>query len=88
MPLRMILLLILLTSTTAAQPPTGRPAVQYTSTWDSLDRHQSPAWMMDAKFGLFVYPLQPTEEHFNANVKRTRRLGTFPQRAPVARVRP
>lgn len=83
MLLRMILLLILLTSTTRAQPPTERPAVQYTPTWDSLDRHETPQWMMDAKFGLFVYPLQPTEEHFNAYKKRTGRLGKFPGMDPV-----
>lgn len=26
----------------------------YTSTWESLDRHKAPEWYLDAKFGMFV----------------------------------
>jgi alpha-L-fucosidase len=39
-------------------------AEKYEPTWESLDKHQTPKWFMDAKVGLFVYPLHPTLEEF------------------------
>ena len=33
---------------------------KYQPTWESLDRHQTPKWLMDAKVGLFIYPPHPT----------------------------
>ena len=39
---------------------------EYLPQWYSLDQHQTPQWLQDAKVGLFVYPLGPTEEQFNA----------------------
>ncbi len=38
---------------------------RYEPTWESLDRHPTPKWFMDAKIGLFVYPPHPTEEQFH-----------------------
>jgi len=39
---------------------------EYLPQWYSLDQHQTPQWLQDAKVGLFVYPLGTTEEQFNA----------------------
>lgn len=40
--------------------------VHYEPTWESLDQHQTPAWLMDAKFGFFIYPPHPTREEWDA----------------------
>jgi len=42
----------------------ARERTVYEPTWESLDQHQTPAWLMDAKFGLFIYPPDPTREEF------------------------
>jgi alpha-L-fucosidase len=40
--------------------------VVYVPTWESLDLHATPEWLMDAKFGLFIYGIQATEAEWNA----------------------
>ena len=37
----------------------------YEPTWESLDRHATPEWLLDGKFGIFVYGIQVTEEEWN-----------------------
>jgi alpha-L-fucosidase len=44
--------------------------VQYEPTWESLDRHQTPEWLMDAKFGFFIYPPHPTQDEWDEYWKR------------------
>ena len=36
----------------------------YEPTWESLDRHETPEWLMDAKFGLFIYGIQANEQEW------------------------
>ena len=40
--------------------------VHYESTWESLDKHQTPKWLMDAKLGLFIYGPHLTEKEWDA----------------------
>ena len=40
--------------------------VVYEPTWESLDRHKTPEWFMNAKLGLFIYSPAPTKEHYQA----------------------
>jgi len=49
----------------------------YVPQWYSLDQHQTPQWLQDAKVGLFVYPLHPTEEQFNAYKAEHGHLGKY-----------
>ena len=42
------------------------PRVAYEPTWESLDRHATPEWLMDGKLGLFVYGVQATEAEWRA----------------------
>ena len=42
------------------------PPVEYEPTWESLDRHQTPDWFMDAKVGIFIYSLAPTPAEHDA----------------------
>ena len=39
---------------------------EYEPTWESLDRHSTPAWLMDSKFGLMVYGVKCNEEEWRA----------------------
>lgn len=55
-----------------------QPQRKYQPEWYSLDQHQTPQWLMDAKVGLFVYPLHPTEKQFSEyREKTTGRLGRY-----------
>jgi len=36
----------------------------YEATWESLDRHQTPEWFKDAKFGIFMYAPHPSEAYW------------------------
>jgi len=45
----------------------GGQRVQYEPTWESLDQHKTPEWLMDAKLGLFVYGPGFTEEEWAAH---------------------
>ena len=38
--------------------------VHYEPTWESLDQHATPQWLMDAKLGLFVYGVLPTRQQW------------------------
>ena len=55
-----------------ADPATGArpPVALYEPTWESLDRHATPTWLMDAKLGLFIYPPHPTEADWEAHRQR------------------
>ena len=44
----------------------GDQRVQYEPTWESLDKHQTPEWHINAKLGLFVYPPHQTEAEWKA----------------------
>ncbi|HEY7305888.1 MAG TPA: alpha-L-fucosidase [Bryobacteraceae bacterium] len=33
----------------------GGQAVKYDATWDSIDKHTTPEWFQDAKFGIFIH---------------------------------
>jgi len=80
MPRRMmnaLLIVLVLGATASARAQTEPSRIVYRPTWESLDKHETPEWMMDAKVGLFVYPLHPTEEQFGAYKKRTGRLGKY-----------
>ena len=39
--------------------------VHYDPTWDSLDQHQTPTWLMDAKVGVFVYQPPPSSPQWD-----------------------
>ena len=53
------------------------PQPRYLPHWHSLDQHQTPDWLQDAKVGLFVYPLHPTAAQYNDYKQRTGRLGQY-----------
>ena len=36
----------------------------YKPTWESLDKHQTPEWFMDAKLGIFMYAPHPTADYW------------------------
>jgi hypothetical protein len=36
----------------------------YEATWESLDRHRTPEWFKDAKFGIFLYAPHPTASYW------------------------
>ena len=58
----------------------GQPAEkrrEYEPTWESLDCHQTPQWFMDAKVGLFIYPLHPTKEQYEDYKQKFGGLGTY-----------
>ena len=40
--------------------------IVYEPTWASLDRHATPAWLMDAKLGVFIYAPPPTAAQWDA----------------------
>ena len=44
--------------------------VHYEPTWESLDKHPTPKWLMDAKLGIFVYGPCPTKAEWEAHFKR------------------
>ncbi len=54
--------LVMQTETLCAQAE--RQRIQYEPTWESLDRHKTPTWLADAKFGLFVYSPNLTGEEW------------------------
>ena len=43
--------------------------VHYEPTWESLDKHQTPKWLMDAKLGIFIYAPGPTKAEWEAHHK-------------------
>ena len=43
--------------------------VHYEPTWESLDKHQTPKWLMDAKLGIFIYPPPATKAEWEAHHK-------------------
>ena len=47
-----------------------RTRVHYEPTWTSLDQHQTPKWLIDAKFGLFIYTPGPTRDEWETHHKR------------------
>ncbi len=55
-----------------AQAPLTR--MEYESTWESLDQHQTPQWFQDAKLGVFMYGPHPTEAYWK---KHHTRLGNL-----------
>jgi len=61
----------------AREPP---PRVQYEPTLESLDRHATPVWLMDAKFGIFVYGPQPTRDQWREWCERQGRPSPPPGR--------
>lgn len=54
-----------------------QPAAKYLPQWHSLDQHKTPEWLMDAKVGLFVYPLHPTKDQYDKYREETGRLGRY-----------
>lgn len=36
----------------------------YEATWESLDRHRTPEWFKDTKFGIFLYAPHPTASYW------------------------
>ena len=61
--LALAVLMILALAAAAEEPATK---TLYESTWESLDRHQTPEWFMDAKLGILVYSPMPTEAEWDA----------------------
>lgn len=43
--------------------------VHYEPTWESLDQHKTPKWLIDAKFGIFVYTPGPTRAEWETHHK-------------------
>ena len=63
----LVVLFVWCASSASAQSDGKR--VQYEPTWESLDKHSTPEWLMDAKLGLFIYGPGFTKEeweHHNA----------------------
>ena len=55
-----------------ASPPraqSGEERVHYEPTWESLDTHPTPEWLMDAKLGLFIYGPGLTRAEWEAHHK-------------------
>ena len=42
------------------------PRKKYEPTWESLNQHQTPEWLMDAKLGFKIQPPHPTEAEYQA----------------------
>ena len=59
--LGVLVLVGLLASCVAGAEPSRRV---YEPTWESLDQHPTPQWLMDAKLGLFVYGVLPTRQEW------------------------
>ncbi|MCH2130876.1 MAG: alpha-L-fucosidase [Pirellulaceae bacterium] len=55
----------------------GSHGKEFVPEWYSLDQHQTPQWLKDAKVGLFVYPLHPTEDEYNKYKAKYGRLGSY-----------
>ena len=55
--------LVMQTETLCAQAE--RQRVQYEPTWESLDKHQTPEWFMDAKLGIGIMSPMPTKAEFD-----------------------
>ena len=55
--------LLLCTGTAATE------RIEYEPTWESLDKHPTPEWLMDAKLGIFVYGPNPTKAEWEAHQK-------------------
>jgi alpha-L-fucosidase len=53
--------------TSAALAVTEEHRVHYEPTWESLDRHRTPEWFMDAKLGILVYSPMPTRAEWDAS---------------------
>ncbi len=67
--MKMLLLLLLLLAS-----QTGARSGEYEPTWDSIDKHQTPEWLKDAKLGLFIYPAHMTEEEWRRWVEKNGKL--------------
>lgn len=46
-----------------------KPRIEYEPTWESLDQHATPEWLMDAKLGLFVYGPSPTKAEWAKHIE-------------------
>ena len=51
--------------------------VQYEPTWESLDKHPTPKWFLDAKLGLLIYPVHPTAEDWQRYCKTIKDRGPY-----------
>ena len=64
----LVLALVLVVAPLMAAADAGRE--NYLPTWESLDTHKTPGWLVDAKLGLFVYPLHPTKAEWDSYWQR------------------
>ena len=77
MPTRLLLLLTLSGTTFCGLAAAEKhKRVKYEPTWESLDQHETPKWLMDAKFGLFIYAPPPSDRQWMA---WQRRVGETPR---------
>ena len=44
--------------------------IHYKPTWESLDKHKTPQWLMNGKLGLFIYGVAPAKEEWRAYWKK------------------
>ena len=68
-------LFVWLASPAGAQSDEQR--VHYEPTWESLDKHATPKWFLDAKLGFFIYPVHPTAEDWQRYRKTIKDRGPY-----------